>query len=67
MCIVYSVHIYIIFIRIIFIHLSVSEHLGCSHVLAIANSVAMNIAVHVFFELEFSPDICPGVKILHHW
>ena len=33
----------------IFIHLSVNGHLGCFHVLAIVNSAAMNIEVHVSF------------------
>ena len=30
--------------------------------MAVVNSAATNVGVHVFFELEFSffPDICPG-------
>ena len=34
----------------IFIHSSVNRHLGCFHVLAIVNSAAMNIGVHVFLD-----------------
>ena len=33
----------------IFIHLSVDENLGYFHVLAVVNSAAKNIEVHVFF------------------
>ena len=54
--------------HIFFIHSFIDGHLGCFHVLAVLNSAATNVGVHVFFELEFSffPDICSGVGLLDH-
>ena len=46
------------------IHPSIYGYLGCIHVLAILNSVEMNIWVHViFFELWFCLYICSGVGL----
>ena len=50
--------------HIFFIHSFVDGHLGC---LAIVNSASMNTGGCMYlFELEFSPDICPGVGLLGH-
>ena len=42
-----------------FIHSSVDGHLGCFHVLAIVNSAAMNIGVHVSFLVLVSSGYMP--------
>ena len=39
--------------HIFFIHSCVSRYLGCSHVLAVVKSAAVNIAVHVSFLIMF--------------
>ena len=41
-----------IYNHIFFIHSSVDRHLGCFHVLAIVNSAAMIIGVHVSFQIR---------------
>ena len=55
-----------------FIHLSVDKHLGCFHVLAIINNAAVNIRVHVSFQINvfffyfFFSVIYPGGELLGH-
>ena len=58
-----NIHIYInIYVQgthyLLFIHLSVSGHLGCSDVLAIVNSATMNTGVHVSFWIRVFHCVC---------
>ena len=50
--------------HILFIHPSVDGHLGCLHVLAIVNSVAMSIGVHVSLIIIVFSGYMPGVRFL---
>ena len=52
--------------HIFFNHSSDNGHLGFLHVLAIINSAAMNIGVHVSFLLEFSTDVYLGRELVDH-
>ena len=45
--------------HIFIIHSSVNGHLGCFHGLAIVNSAAMNIGVHVSFQAMFFSGYMP--------
>ena len=47
-----SIYIYIYIYHKFFIHSSVDRHFGCFNVLAIVNSAAMNIGVHVSFQIR---------------
>ena len=45
------------------IHSSARGHLGCFHVIAIVNSAAMNIEVHVSFSILVSSGYMPSSGI----
>ena len=51
--------IIVIMYHICFSHSSADGHLGCFHVLAIVNSAAINIGVHVSFSVFVSSGYMP--------
>ena len=63
------IYIYIYISHIFFIHSSVDGHF---HILVIVNNAAINIGVHVSFQISvfvlfcFVSDIYPGVEFVGH-
>ena len=51
-CVCVSVCVCVCVSTHIFMHSSVSGHLGCFHILAAKNSAAVNIQVHVSFQIS---------------
>ena len=60
--------VYIYIYHIIFIHFLVDGHSHGFHILEIINNAAMNIGVHVYFQISvfFLLNIYPGVEFLGH-
>ena len=61
-----ELHSIVYIYHIFFIYSSVNRQLCCFHVLAIVNSAAMNIAIHVFFFNYGLLCKCPGVGLQDH-
>ena len=59
----FHTHIYTHSYHIFFIHSSVYGYLGCFHVLAIINSVCMNIGVHISFLITVFSGYVPWISI----
>ena len=69
MCVCVCVCVWCVCVYHIFlIQSSVSEHLGCFHVLTIVNSAALKIGVHESFQINVFGfvGISPGVDLLDH-
>ena len=49
--------------HIILIHLSVDEHLGCFHVLAIKNSI-VNFGVHISLQIKVFSRYMPRSRVV---
>ena len=53
----------------IFIYSPIDGHLGCFHVLTTVNDAAVNISVHISFQISvlfFFSDMYPGVEFQGH-
>ena len=54
------------YICIFFTHSSVDGHLGSFHVLAVINSAAMNVGVHVSIQIIVFSRYMPGMGLQDH-
>ena len=66
-CVCVCVCVYVCVYRIFFIHSSVDGHLGCFNVLAIVNSSAVNIGVHVPFWIMVFSRYMPRTEIVESY